>query len=121
MHGWGERGQLHLGKVLDLRRQSGGQIKPEDDKKTEDSQAALASADGDKKAEADIDPAPPATNHDAALSEAVVEQGIVKKEQAEAEEPIALPPQKKVKLEHPAEVDEWDDGGIQDDDLVGLT
>lgn len=113
-----------MGKVLDLRRQPGGQIKPEDDKKVEDPAAALASTDGDEKAgakaEADSGPAPPAVNDDAAQSEAVTKQVIVKKEQVESEEPIALPPQKKVKLEHPEENDEWDDGGIQDDDLVGL-
>lgn len=124
MLGWGERGQLHLGKVLDLRRQPGGQIKTEDDKKAEDLHAALASTDSDDKAEAKAeagsDPAPPATNDNAAQSEAVTEQLIVKKEQVEAEEPTALPPQKKVKLEHHKENDEWDDGGIQDDDLVGV-
>lgn len=68
----------------------------------------------------DIPPSDPAVQ--VADGEGVGDSTSVKKEEpSEQEESLVEPPAKKVKVEADTDKsEEWDDGGIADDDLVGL-
>ncbi|KAK9897322.1 hypothetical protein P389DRAFT_183270 [Cystobasidium minutum MCA 4210] len=121
VHGWGERGHLNLGKVLDLRRQANGQVKVEEEKPSIDTNADVPEEVVVKaRVDPDIPPSDPAVQ--VADGEGVGDSTSVKKEEpSEQEESLVEPPAKKVKVEADTDKsEEWDDGGIADDDLVGL-
>lgn len=112
---WGEKAQLRLASILDLRRQEDGTlfgaVKTEDDKP--------AAPPAEEKLAEGTDLIQPTVKTEEGDPPAPKQPLFAPKAEDEAEESpdAAAPPSKKVKLEE--DFDD-DDGGISDSDLAGL-
>jgi hypothetical protein len=116
---------LQLGKVLDLRRGPAGEVKKDGEEVKEEN----AKLEADKKdidlAQSEVDHKPPdqkitikrEENIESAPIPPIYDNGTEDKSVTVPSDSL-LPPPKKAKVD--MDFDNYDDGGIADDDLLGL-